>query len=102
MATALRKPGLPEVVLCGAVQPAGTTIWTADPGPALVKSPLVSLRKLKVKLLPVLLVTAPGGETVMEPSPLFAAASVNVAEAVRWEVSPVAVARNVAPLKSGE
>jgi hypothetical protein len=39
------------------------------------------------------------GEIVMVPAPL---ASVNVAEAVSWEVSPVAVACNVAPIKSVE
>ena len=39
------------------------------------------------------------GETVMVPLPL---ASVNVAEAVNWEDSPVAVACRVAPIKSGE
>ena len=39
------------------------------------------------------------GETVMVPAPL---ASVNVAEAVSCEVSPVAVAWMVAPISSGE
>lgn len=39
------------------------------------------------------------GETVIVPLPL---ASVNVAEAVSWEDSPVAVACKVAPIKSEE
>ncbi|PYI62287.1 MAG: hypothetical protein DMF07_13960 [Verrucomicrobia bacterium] len=49
----------------------------------------VGLRKLKVKLLPVLPGCALPGETVMVPSPF---ASVNVADAVSWEDWPVAVA----------
>ena len=69
---------------------------TYEPAP---KDTPASVRKLKVKLLPVLPGIAVAGETVMVPSPL---ASVNVTDAVSWEDSPVAVARNVAPLNSWE
>src|SRR5690349_6805259 len=81
----------------GFVQVDGTTTVTADPAVKVV----VVVRKLKVKLLPLLLFNALPGETsiVPVPSPL---ASVKMADAVSWEVSPVAVARNVAPLNSWE
>ena len=92
---ALTKPGLLEFAVCGAVQPAGTTIVTGE----FALKVAFGLRKVKVKLLPMLLGTAVEGETCMLPSPF---ASVNVAEAVSCEVSPVAVARNVAPSKSDE
>src|SRR5436309_6516257 len=79
----------------GAVQVAGTTtstyeFWLKD---------TFGVRKLKVKLLPLLPGTAVEGETCMLPSPL---PSVNLADAVSWEVSPVAVAMNEAPLNSRE
>src|SRR5437879_1967302 len=79
----------------GAGQPAGTTIVTIE----LAAKVAFGLRKSKRKLLPLLPGSAMAGFTCMLPAP---AASVNVADAVSWEVSPVAVARNVAPLKSWE
>ncbi len=58
------------------------------------------MRKLKViPLLVVLPSDTLVGETVIVPLPL---ASVNVADAVSWEDSPVAVACRVAPSKSWE
>src|SRR6478672_8915513 len=92
---ALTKPGAVESEVCGAVQPAGTTTVASDPA----VNAFVPLRKLKVNVLPVLLGCTLVGDTVMVPSPF---ASVNVAEAVSWEESPVAVACNVAPIKSEE
>ena len=93
---ALIKPGVPEDEVCGCVQPAGTTTVAIDPE---VKA-FAPLRKLKViPLLVVLPSCTLVGETVIAPSPL---ASVNVADAVSWEDSPVAVACNVAPIKSVE
>ena len=92
---ALTKPAAVESEVCGAVQPAGTTTVAIDPE---VKA-FVPFRKLKVKVLPVLLGCTLVGETVIVPSPF---ASVNVAEAVSWEESPVAVACRVAPIKSEE
>src|ERR1051325_5645195 len=80
IAVALTLPD-PLPVVVGAVQPAGTTMAAADPA---VKA-FGPLRKLKVKLLPLLPRGTLVGETVMVPSPL---ASVNVADAVSWEVSP--------------
>src|SRR5437764_14673442 len=92
---ALTKPAAVESEVCGAVQPAGTTIVAIDPA----VNAFAPLRKLKVKLLPLLPSGALPSETVIVPSPF---ASVNVAEAVSWEESPVAVACRVAPIKSEE
>src|SRR4051794_39430910 len=89
--TTLTYPGLVGIVVCGVVQPVGTTTLTAE---FAGKDTEVSVRKLKVKLLPVLLGVVVPGETFIVPLPL---ASVNVTDAVNWEDSPVAVARNVAP-----
>jgi hypothetical protein len=73
---AATKPGEPAPdEVCGAVQPAGTTTVQVELAPKVC----ATLRKLKVKLLPVLEVSALPGETSMVPS---AFASVNVAEAV--------------------
>src|SRR6185312_7233200 len=83
---ALTKPGEVEDEACGAVQPAGTTTVAADPDGKLLPP---TLRKLKVKLLPVVLGTTLVGDTVIVPRP---PASVNVADAVSCEDSPVAVA----------
>src|SRR4029079_14268644 len=92
---ALTKPAALASVVCGAVQPAGTTTVAIDPE----VNAFAPLRKLKVKVLPVLLGCTLLGETVMVPSPF---ASVNIAEAVSWEEAPVAVACRVAPTKSVE
>jgi hypothetical protein len=65
------KPGLPEVVDCGTVQPAGTCSVTCEPE---LKSLPDGAVNVYVKLLPVLPAVALVGLTVIVPSPSVAIA----------------------------
>src|ERR687887_1404362 len=81
-AVALTKPGEPDAVFCGCVQPAGTSTDTCEPVPKFPTD-----LKLNVRVFPVLPPVTLVGLTVIWPSPL---ASVNVVCAVHPEDSPFA------------
>ena len=63
------NPGLPDVMLWGAVQPAGISMETWE---LALKSLPFGVANVKVKLLPVLPAPTLVGETVIVPSPSLA------------------------------
>ena len=96
-AVAETYPGDEELVVCGAVQPTGTTIVDSPP---LKTWPFATVKE-KTSWVMVEPAVPLDGKTVIAPSPSTAFPSVKVVCAVSPEVSPVAVNWSVAPISSG-
>jgi hypothetical protein len=92
--TADTYPGDPELEVCGAVQPDGTTMVTWEPAR---KSLPIGDVKGNVKVLFVLPAVTLVGLSVKVPSPSEALPSVKCVVATTRELNPVAVKASAAP-----